>query len=292
MFAHIRRHQRWLFLVIGGLTIISFVYFLDPTTGRRGGGRSIFSGGSSAVGSINGRAISAEEYAQAECDARLQYLFSAGRWPEEDENSRQFFDLEPRARQRLFFVEKLSDLNIEVNNEAVADWIAHAHTFADRNTGAFKLEAYQEFVTTVLPRGRVTENEFRTFVRHQAGIEQMFALAALSGDLVTPREVEAIYRQENEQLATEAAFFPASNHLAGVQVTPAALGQFYSNNMAAYRIPERVQVGYVKFEMTNHLAEADEQLAKITNLTERLEAFYQQRGPDFFKDADGRSMSH
>lgn len=279
-------------MVIGGLTIISFVYFLDPTTGRRGGGRSIFSGGSSGVGSINGRAISAEEYAQAECDARLQYLFSAGRWPEEDENSRQFFDLEPRARQRLFFVEKLSDLNIEVNDEAVADWIAHAHTFADRNTGAFKLEAYQEFVTTVLPRGRVTENEFRTFVRHQAGIEQMFALAALSGDLVTPREVEAIYRQENEQLATEAAFFPASNHLAGVQVTPAALGQFYTNHMADYRIPERVQVSYVKFELTNHLAEADEQLAKITNLTERLEAFYQQRGPDFFKDADGRSMSH
>src|SRR6185437_6315792 len=217
MLGQIRRHQKWLWAVIATLTIISFVYFLDPTTGRRGGGRSIFSGGSGAVGYINGRAISAEEYAQAECDSRLQYLFSAGRWPEEDENSRQFFDLEPRTQQRLFFIEKLNDLNIEVNDEAVADWIAHAHAFADRNTGAFKLGAYQEFVQTALPRGRVTENEFRAFVRHQAGIEQMVALAGLSGDLVTPREAEAIYRQENEQLATEAVFFPASNYLASVQ---------------------------------------------------------------------------
>jgi hypothetical protein len=192
----------------------------------------------------------------------------------------------------LFFVEKLNDLNIEVNDDAVADWIARAHAFADRNTGAFKLEAYQEFVKTVLQRGRVTENEFRTFVRHQAGIEQLVALAGLSGSLVTPREAEAIYRQENEQLATEAVFFPASNYLASVQVAPAALGQFYSNNMAAYRISERVQVSYVKFELTNYLAEADEQQARITNLTERLEAFYQQRGSDFFKDADGKALSH
>src|SRR5437773_960307 len=166
MLGHIRRHQKWLWVLIAGATIISFVIFLDPTTGRRGGGRSIFGGRTGDYGSINGRAISPEEFGQ--------------------------------------------------------------------------------------------------IVRHEAGIEHLFALGGLSGGLVAPREAEALYRQENEQLATEVVLFPASNYLAGVEVTPAALGQFYTNNMAQYRVPERVQVGYVKFEITNFLAEADQLLAQET----------------------------
>src|SRR6266567_1266503 len=126
MLAHIRRHQKWLWVLIAGATIISFVYFLDPTTGRRGGRSNIFSRGSSEFASINGRGIGADEYEQARGEARLEYLFSAGRWPEEDENSRQFFNLDTQTLRRLFLVEKLHDLNIRASEEAVADWIARA----------------------------------------------------------------------------------------------------------------------------------------------------------------------
>ena len=59
-------------IVIAGLTIISFVYFLDPTTGRRGGRSNIFSRGSSEFASINGRGIGADEYEQARSEARLE----------------------------------------------------------------------------------------------------------------------------------------------------------------------------------------------------------------------------
>ena len=55
-------------------------------------------------------------------------------------------------------------------------------------------------------------------------------------------EAEAAYRQENEQLSTEVVLYSVSNYLAGVEVTPATLGQFYTNNMSLYRIPDRVQV--------------------------------------------------
>src|SRR5438093_12521056 len=82
MLAHIRRHQRWLWGVIATLTIISFVYFLDPSTGRRGGGRSIFSGAPSDYGYFNGRAVTAEESEQMKQEARLEYLFSSGLCPE------------------------------------------------------------------------------------------------------------------------------------------------------------------------------------------------------------------
>ena len=288
MLGQIRRHQKWLWFVIAGATIISFVIFIVPTTGRRG--RGMIGRGSGELASINGRAISAEEIEQARDEGRMEYLFSSGRWPEEDESSRQFFNLENQTQRRLILMEKLRDLDLRANDEAVADWIARA--FRDRKSGAFQMELYQQFVKTALPRGRVSEKVFVNFVRHQVGLEQLSSIAGLAGGLVTPREAEAAFRQENEELSTEVVLFSATNYLAGVEVTPAALGQFYTNNMALYRIPERMQVSYVRFAATNFLSEADQQLALITNLTQQLDAIYQQRGADFYKDAEGKPLAH
>ena len=292
MFGHIRRHQKWLWAVIATLTIVSFVVFLDPTTGRRGGGRSIFGRSPADYGTINGREITAEEFERAKTEARLEFRIQTGRWPEDDEASRQFFDPNRRALERLFLIQKISDLNIQVGEAAVADWIARA--FRDPKTGALNEGDYQRFLKAMLTSGRarVSENDLLNFLRHQVGRTQLSALVGLSGSLVTPREAETAYRQENEQLLAEAVFFPSSNYLAGVQVTPEALAQFYTNNMALYRIPERVQVSYVKFLATNFLAEADQQLAQVTNLTQRLDGLYQQRGADFYKDADGKPLPH
>src|SRR5258708_38924498 len=66
--------------------------------------------------------------------------------------------------------------------------------------------------------------------------------------------------------------------------TPGAITQFYSNRLANYRIPERMQVSYVKFDITNFLTEADQDLAKTTNLSQRIDAVYQQRGTNYYKD--------
>src|ERR1043166_7572030 len=112
MFVHIRRHQKWLWMVIAALTIISFVYFLDPTTGRRSRGASLFSGRSAQFGTIEGRDISAEELGQAQREARLQYMLNTGRWPDEDESSRQFFNAEQQTGQRLFLLQKATALGI------------------------------------------------------------------------------------------------------------------------------------------------------------------------------------
>jgi len=72
--------------------------------------------------------------------------------------------------------------------------------------------------------------------------------------------------------------------LSTVTVTPAAVAQFYTNYLAAYRLPDRVQVSYVAFELTNFLAQARADWAK-TNLEETIEANYRQLGPDYFPDA-------
>ncbi len=275
-------------MLIAGLTILSFVYFLDPTTGRRGGGRGVFSRRGGAYGSINGRSIGEEEYTRMRREAYLGFLATYGHWPDEDETTRQMFDADRQTMQWIFLLEKVNELHIQINDDAVTDWIANV--FRDRTTGSFRVEQYQNFVQQQLRQRRYTEHDFARFVRHQVAIQHLSVLAGLGGGLVTPREAEALYREENEQLSTEAALFSVSNYLAGVTVTPEALSQYYSNQMADYRIPERVQISYVKFELTNFLADADQILAQQTNLTQILERQYQQRGTNFYKDADGKPL--
>ena len=274
--------------IIAGLVIVGFTIFLDPTIGGRG--FDAVRGTSGGLGSINGRPLSQAEYEQARTEARLAFRVAAGTWPESDATSRSLFNLEVGIQRRLLLQEKLAELNIRPTDEAVAEQIA-SH-FRDPQTGAFRLEAYQQFVRTELAQSRGTENQFRRFIRNEVGAMHLYSLAGLSGSLVTPREVERLYRQENEQFSAEVVLFQASNHLANVVITPEALDRFYTNSMARYRTPERVQVSYVTFAATNFPAEAGQLLAEEPNLAERLEQAYQQAGADFFKDDDGNTLPH
>jgi len=288
MFASIRRHQKWLWLVIIVLVIISFVIYFDPTYSSRSN-RGSSAGRSGDFGYINDRPLSREELVEAHQEVRLRFRLAAGRWPEEDEFGRQQFNDDGQVHQRLILLEKVKELNLQVTDEAVADWIANV--FRDRDQGKFRLEMYQQFIQRILAPARYTEADFQRFVRHEVGLQHLIALGSVSGSFVPPREAEAVFRKENEQMTAQAILFPASNYLASVTINDAALEQFYTNNMARYRTPERVQVSYVRYEATNFLAEADQQLAQLTNLTALLQTEYQRQGPDFFKDKDGKVLS-
>jgi hypothetical protein len=291
MFASIRRHQKWLWIVIMSLTIISFVVLMDPSTSGRRGARGGRGGGSGkhAYGTINGRSLSYEELIAAVDEAKLNFWMMSGRWPDEDQASRQMFNVDRQLRERLFFLEALKEQNIEVSDEAVADWIAR--NFPDREQGRFSPALYQQFLQTTLPHVGMTEADFVKFVRHQVGMQQILSVAGVTGGLVPPREAEALYRRENEQFSTELATFSAADYLASVALAPERLAQFFTNNLSRYRIPERVQVGYVRFDLTNHFAEIDRQLAQVTNLNQQLDKLYQQRGPNTFRDPDGKLMT-
>jgi hypothetical protein len=67
-------------------------------------------------------------------------------------------------------------------------------------------------------------------------------------------------------------------------MTPAVVAQFYTNYLAEYRLPDRVQVSYVAFEVTNFTAEAEQKLSK-TNLNDQVEAVYAQYGERIFPEA-------
>ncbi|MEO6182499.1 MAG: SurA N-terminal domain-containing protein [Verrucomicrobiota bacterium] len=284
MIGTIRRHQQWLWIIIILAIIVSFVVYFSPT------GKGVFEKGDSYnFGSIKNRPITRDEFQRAQNEIEIFYFLRFGKWLTREDAVQTGFDLDRESYNRLLLIEKLKELNVQPTTEATAKWIGEI--FRGGTDQAFPMERYQAFVKTELTPHNLNAEDFSRFATHQVGQQHLISVYGLGGKMITPQEAESFYRRLNEPLSTEAVFFPATNYLSGVSVTPTALGQFYTNNMAEYRLPDRVQVNYVKWEFTNYLAEADKELGKITNLSQRLEQIYFQRGTNTYKDEQGKPLS-
>jgi hypothetical protein len=267
MFGTIRKHSTWLWVIIIVLTVISFIYW------GAGPGSSLdrAGGGQTTLGSINGEAITVEDFRAAQREVYLQFYLRHRDWPDRV-GKRVGFDEEKETYLRLLIIRKLEELWIHPSSAAVAK--TASQMLRSMNGGnPFPLD---QFVKQHLAP-KLTTKDFENYLRHELGIQQLIAVTGLSGELVTPQEVRALYTRENEELSVQAVFFSASNYLAGIAVTPEALQQFYTNNMPRYRLPERLQLSYVKFLATNFWEEAGKDLNQITNLNEQLDLMYQQR---------------
>jgi hypothetical protein len=256
MFGTIRKHQTWLWGIIITITVICFVFFFSPANRGTGSTR-----GEAYFGSINGQRISQEDFYSARKEVDLQYFFmSGGNWIKDEADAKKAgFDLEQRTYARLLLIQKQEQLGIHVSSEMAGQFA----TDMLRQYGA-----PNDFVTKVLePRG-LQMSDLDRFIRHELGIQELISSVGMSGKLVTPQEAQSLYVREHEELATQAVFFDGSNYLAGVSAPAAAVQQFYTNHQSEYVIPERVQVSYVKFDYSNHLAKAEHEITNLTQIVE------------------------
>jgi len=269
MIGTLRKHSKWLWGIIIAVVIVTFVVFFSPDA-KLGRG----AGGDVDYGTIYGQPIKRDELAQAYTDARIGYFFmSGGQWPERDERARMFgFNLDSEARQRLLLNHLAKQQGIDVGDAAVAQ--ESKNIFTSPETGAFNLQQYDAFVKQRLAAGGVAEASFERFLKNDLSRQQLARLFGVSGKLITERAAEGFYRRENESALTEFVFLASSNNLAKVKLDDAQLRAYHTNNLTAYRIPERVSVHYVYFPYTNHTAEADKLLTANTNLTALMQAHY------------------
>ena len=279
MFGTIRRHQNWLWIVIIAIIVVSFVVFFSPDVNLGKGGRVRATG---EHGSINGQPVSDQDFYPAYHEARVNHFFRTGQWPGNEESAQD--TLKRDALSRVFLIGKLKELDIKVSDEAVVRLTRDRlpRELAD-NLGRFVKE-YLE------PNGSDMETLER-YLRHETGIQQLVQVASSSAKLLQPREAEMLYRKENERLNADVTLFWGSNNLERVAVTNEAVNQYFTNNMARYRLPERLQIAYVPFHATNYFAHADKVLGDQTNLNKIIENEYFQKGPDSFKDEKGNKLS-
>jgi parvulin-like peptidyl-prolyl isomerase len=279
MFGTIRRHQNWLWIIIIGIIVVSFVVFFSPDVSLTGGGRGRATG---EHGTINGQPVTDKDFYPAYHEARINHFFRTGQWPGNEQSADDM--LRRDALSRVFLIGKLKELDIKVSDEAVARLTRErlGRELAD-NIGRFVKE-YLE------PNGSDMETLER-YLRHEAGIQQLVQVASSSARLMQPREAEMLYRKENERLHADIALFWASNYLDRVAVTNEAVQQYYTNNMAKYRVPERIQIAYVPFHGSNFFAHADKLIGDRTNLNSLIDQEYFAKGPDTFKDEKGNKLS-
>lgn len=255
MLGTFRKHSTWLWGIIIAATAVSLIYW----TGNRGGRND--GGGNVDLGAINGKRVSPDDYRNARSEVRLEYYFSRGEWPE-NSTQRDNFDLNAETYKRLFLIQKEQEMGIHVGSDVVARVAAmNLQQFAKKAGGI----TMADFEKTVLKSGGLDIADFERFLRHSLGIRQLVAAVGVSGQLVTAQEAKSIYERENQDFSVQVAFFNFSNYLASVSVTPAALSEFYTNQIVHYRVPDRVQVSYVEFKATNYWAEAGTDMAKMTN---------------------------
>jgi len=268
MFGTFRKHSTWLWGIIIAAMAVSLVYW----TGNRGTGPA--GSGSGNYGSIGGEAITQQQLSDAAAEARLQYFTTRGNWPGTDAE-RQGWDLNLEAYKRLFIVLKQKELGIHISDEQVARVAANDLRAMARGGAPVSMSMFEQ---NILKPARLTLVDYERFLRHQLGMQQLITAVTVGGKLVTEKEARAIFERENRERSAQVVFFLASNYLAGVQSTPEALSQFYSNQVARYRLPDRIQVSYVEFKATNYWAEAAQDMAKMTNLTALIDAEYTRRG--------------
>ncbi len=284
MIGTIRKHQQWLWAIIILAIIVSFVVYFSPNS------RNLLEDqGRDNFGTIKGKAITRPQYRDAAAEIELFYFLRFGKWPGREDAQQSGFDIERETYNRIVLVEKLKELNVQPTLEATAKWITDI--FRSNEDQTPPMQRYKAFATNELAPHRLTSDDFYRFARHQVAQQHLISVFGLAGKLITPQEAESFYRRLNEPLSTEAVFFSATNYLGQVSSTPAGLQQFYTNNMAEYRLPERMQVSYVKWELTNFLAEADEELSKITNFSKEVDAAYFRQGANAFKDENGKPLS-
>jgi len=263
------------------LTCISFLFFMSSGPGRNRGGAP------TSYGTIYGHELTAEEIGQAKRDFELFYLINSGEWPDKNRNMTEV-QIDQQTYLNIMFAQKAKSLGVFVPDAAVADAAAqvlHSQALSRAFGANGQAVRMDQFLDGIKPRG-YTAADFEHAIHSQLIVEQLRLTLGLSGSLVTPQEAAMLYDYEHREAYSQAVFFSASNYLGSVTVTPAAVAEFYTNSMAYYRLPDRVQVNYVWFNITNYLDLAKTELTKSNNFETVVDNDYKQysTAPEF-KDA-------
>jgi hypothetical protein len=189
--------------------------------------------------------------------------------------------------QYVLLDQKLKDYGVVVTDDIVGSFLRQM--YKDSRTGAFD---YDALIQSVAQNTGIGEVDFVENVRHEIGVRHLMEVIGAASKFVTPREGEAEFRRENEQLISSAVFFGTDEFLSKVTLTPDKVATYYTNRIAKYRIPERTVLNYVRFDTAKHALEAQAEFTKQgAAITNAFEEQYRQKGPEAFRTKDDKVLT-
>jgi hypothetical protein len=287
MIGTFRKHQTWLWYVVIGATIFSFVAYFNPASRYKQGGSS-FNEPTFNGGSIFGEPITRDQLARARRMAMIYYRLNTGEWPPADAETR----INEIAYNLLLIDAELKHNNILVTPEAAARFTKQIAGVKPEDTLS------QEMLNQMLGKifsgvtGDVTPDDFIHFVNLTAGQQYLTAIYGMTGQLITPQEAESFYQRENEPMVVQLVSFPVAKYEAMVMPKPSDIDDFYTKRQAQYRVPEQLEINYVAFPVTNFMAAGEKALITEigTNVDQKIDEIYVQQDPNAFKDETGTNV--
>src|SRR6478735_5420444 len=241
MIGTIRKHSQAMWWVVIVVVILAFVVWGSKTSPVDGSG----SGGN--YGTMNGQVITPSLFNDARREVLIYHFFATGSFPGSG-RAIPNFDVERETYNRLLIIQKAAEMGIHISDDVAARAASERLRMINKGNPV----PLPEFEKQILAREHLTLGDFERFVRNDIAIQQLISTIGGSGQLVPTQEIEALYRRDYQEVSAQVAFFHASNNLASIVVTATNLAEYYANQQARYRLPERLQLSLVSFPLSNY----------------------------------------
>jgi peptidyl-prolyl cis-trans isomerase D len=228
----------WAMAIIA-LIVLSFVF--------AGVGSYLTSSGTTAVATVNGEEISAQELERAYQNQRAQMESQFGESIAQLFSSEQYLaDFRRNVLDRLI-AEKLiqqqaQDMGLRVSDEQIRETIVQMPEF--QFGGQFDNERFQ----AILRQNGFQVADFRNYLRTQMTQNQLTA-ALTNSAFSLDGEVELANALQRQTRDTKYAVVSSSAFADSVEVTDADVEAFYNNNIASFDTEEQVKLAYVKLSV-------------------------------------------
>ena len=232
MFDLVQKHRRLLQIFLGLIAITFATWGIESYT-RYGGSQN-------AVASVNGSEISQREFDEQlrQQQEQLRRMFGGRLDPAVLDNPEaRRAVLDQMIAQRLVAIEA-AKRNLFMSREAVIEAITQAPEFQEN--GKFSPALYSAYLAQ---RG-ITDQ--RNVQQLQAELPLMRFVSSIGETAIASRAVASrLAALEAQQREVSEARIPAQKFLPQVKIADAQLKQYYDQNPAEFRTPERVRAEYV-----------------------------------------------
>ncbi len=253
--------------------VIGYTMLTAPTDQRTGRGGDI-------AARVNGDVISYSDYQIVH--SNLYNLYQSIYQNAFDANLQQQLNLPRQALQQLIeeqlLLQHARSLNLRVSNQELVNSIATYDAF--HINGQFNRDRYIE----VLSYQRMSPEQFEEAQRREL-LSQKAREHLQRNISVTEEEVVDYFHRQNDQISLDYVWLTAALVESKVEVTDAALDEFFNANKEMFRIPERVSLRYLLFDPARY--EAD-----ITTFSEADMERYYRRNLELFDVEEQVKASH
>lgn len=230
----------WLIKIILGAIVVVFVFW---------GVGSFRNRKSNVIASVNGEAVSFEEYRSTYHNLLEQMRQRFG--DNLNEEVLKMLQLDQQALDQLIeqrlLMQEVARLDLRVTDEEVVSAIQNISSF--QTNGVFDSRLY----TTVLNYNRLTPENFEAAQKQRLLIEKLRTYL-FSNSHVSENEVREYYNWKNVTVSIDYVLFDPETYQ-DIELTDEALETYFNDHKEAYKTDPLLKVNYLRFDPQTYMTE-------------------------------------